>query len=956
MWRGWWERSRRRRSGRKQARRGLVVALSAMAWAAVVWIWPGLHLGNSASSRGLQPAVLIAAASIQAAVVVLGLAVGAIVLQVMANYSWAVVRSVLPGWLTPVPVAVVGAGVVFPLWVSFSPTARLSTAAFAAFGWSILAVGATVWETVQRMNPPSLSVHTRRRVVTVLSRDRRRGRASGGVAEVLGQLVADAELPYDESLRLVGSYTIVLADRARSGSPEEVAVAVRALSERAVSVESAALAVSIIRALWVLGLDQAGHPRVFDEVHSALATIARDARKRGQREIASAALNALADITIERVGRALLPVGYRTPPKPRIPPPPPARSDAGFFERPPFPSSLPPDSSSHVPMKPARSKTSRRELLNRFVLDFAAGDSKPAEELAATLAAGLVRPADVEANARSARTNATGWWSDYDLLEETAGTLTSLLPSPQPASTGWPAGWQGHGTFDADVQRLASLADRLYRQGKHVPTDLIEAGLEMIGVRLRTERPPSTDLPAARTGWRYPPTRREAGGIAATTASCLSTLMGSAFDAGFDRRALSTGLRILASTTASVGRADRDGTVAYTNALIQFTLDKSLHGFEASSLAGGHRAESVLIGVIAECDQLLNAARDQKGHDREIYEAEEDLTSALVWNTPNPRSFSTAIAMLQTRLAAAGWPVALPSGQRRVHELDEPVSQPLAKPLSGEVLSEAERQFSRWLGHREIRLPAAALLTLWAHAACAARDGALDEVQRIAAFLTEQLHTYDQRNAQMPAPVAADGEEQRPGYQPLDPHLRRLTSAAARWCKRADPSITPTIPRAPGPRTALSIARWLISEPDIANWIYRGNQNAAETHLITVEMSDRSRRVLRDADRRTGDLTWGYYGTGPHDLAIVLLADILANHGMCPDCVGASPLAANMIRCRSCSNSGIRSGTAEAEGRLLTTVIGELPDEFEQTRLQLLGTISSTSADDPRRLQARGGP
>ena len=164
--------------------------------------------------------------------------------------------------------------------------------------------------------------------------------------------------------------------------------------------------------------------------------------------------------------------------------------------------------------------------------------------------------------------------------------MTSLLPSPQPASTSWPAGWQGHGTFDADVQRLASLADRLYRQGKHVPTDLIEAGLEMIGVRLRTERPPSTDLPAARTGWRYPPTRREAGGIAATTASCLSTLMGSAFDAGFDRRALSTGLRILASTTASVGRADRDGTLAYTNALIQFTLDKSLHGFEASSVAG----------------------------------------------------------------------------------------------------------------------------------------------------------------------------------------------------------------------------------------------------------------------------------------------------------------------------------------------------------------------------------
>jgi hypothetical protein len=97
----------------------------------IVWGWPGLHLGNGAESRGLQPAVVIAAASIQAAVVVFGLAVGAIVLQVMAKYSWVVVRSVLSWWLVPVLVIAVGAGVVFPLWVSFSPTQSTGTAAFA---------------------------------------------------------------------------------------------------------------------------------------------------------------------------------------------------------------------------------------------------------------------------------------------------------------------------------------------------------------------------------------------------------------------------------------------------------------------------------------------------------------------------------------------------------------------------------------------------------------------------------------------------------------------------------------------------------------------------------------------------------------------------------------------------------------------------------------------------------
>jgi hypothetical protein len=277
-------------AGLKQVVRGLGFVFSAMAWALVVWVWPGLHLGNDTSSRSAQSTVLIAAASIEAAVIVAGLAVGAIVLQVMAKYSWAVVRCVLPRWLAPVLAVVVAAGVVFPLWVSFSPTGRLSTVAFAAFGWSVLAIGGTVWETARRINPPSLAAEARRRTLRVLSRDHRGGRASDEVAEVLGQLAADAELPYDEGLRMVGSYTLVLADHARGGSHGEVAVALRALSERATSAGSAALASSVVRALWVLGLDQSAHPCVFDEAHRALAAVAGDARRRGQRVLAKSLL------------------------------------------------------------------------------------------------------------------------------------------------------------------------------------------------------------------------------------------------------------------------------------------------------------------------------------------------------------------------------------------------------------------------------------------------------------------------------------------------------------------------------------------------------------------------------------------------------------------------------------------------------------------------------------------
>jgi hypothetical protein len=192
------------------------------------------------------------------------------------------------------------------------------------------------------------------------------------------------------------------------------------------------------------------------------------------------------------------------------------------------------------------------------------------------------------------------------------------------------------------------------------------------------------------------------------------------------------------------------------------------------------------------------------------------------------------------------------------------------------------------LPHDHARMTAAAVITLWAHAASAVRDGSVDEARRIAAFLTGQLRVRDKRYAQTLAPLAARCEEQRPGYQPLDSHLRDVISAAARWCAKADPAITPTIPHAAGPTTCYAIARWLVTQPDISDWTYRGTEDAAETHLVIAEMSDGSRRVLRDKDVRTGDPRWGYTGTGAHDLSIVLLADILAGHRECPTAAASS--------------------------------------------------------------------
>src|SRR5438105_2719093 len=81
---------------------------------------------------------------------------------------------------------------------------------------------------------------------------------------------------------------------------------------------------------------------------------------------------------------------------------------------------------------------------------------------------------------------------------------------------------------------------------------------------------------------------------------------------------------------------------------------------EALDQAGGQRMQAVLIGLIAECDQLLQVAASKAT----VRETVEEITSFLVWNAPDGRTFTTAVAMLQTRLVALGWPVILPTGHR----------------------------------------------------------------------------------------------------------------------------------------------------------------------------------------------------------------------------------------------------------------------------------------------------
>ena len=84
-------------------------------------------------------------------------------------------------------------------------------------------------------------------------------------------------------------------------------------------------------------------------------------------------------------------------------------------------------------------------------------------------------------------------------------------------------------------------------------------------------------MPTDRTGWRDP-TSAEDTGLAASTATALATLMTLAFDAGFDRRALLTGRRILAAAAGTAQAHDLLGLQAYARAVNRVTADAFLHG------------------------------------------------------------------------------------------------------------------------------------------------------------------------------------------------------------------------------------------------------------------------------------------------------------------------------------------------------------------------------------------
>ena len=132
-----------------------------------------------------------------------------------------------------------------------------------------------------------------------------------------------------------------------------------------------------------------------------------------------------------------------------------------------------------------------------------------------------------------------------------------------------------------------------------------------------------------------------------------------------------------------------------------------------------------------------------------------------------------------------------------------------------------------------------------------------------------------------------------------------VASAACQWAEatKAGEVCTPILPPIETPDAdLLSLvrdrgAKSLVDERDYWGVEYD------EDELVLVQEADRSRRLLRDSEcKARSKVNWGYSGTGPGDLAEILVADALGPLVYCPSCFGTIGVGGGLIECPICEH------------------------------------------------------
>jgi hypothetical protein len=496
----------------------------------------------------------------------------------------------------------------------------------------------------------------------------------------------------------------------------------------------------------------------------------------------------------------------------------------------------------------------------------------------------------------------------YDLLEVSVETLVAAVAAPTPDDPGWPGGWRGSGAFASDMARLGSPALSLYRSGKYPPTDQTESAIESQVLRLaRTQRSEAVNaLPPDPIGWRVSETRLRPTAIKEAT-GVMRDLAIEAWRAGFARRTLLTIRRMIAvfTTVASLGDI---GSLEDVAEELHLAVIRTAQ-WNDRTIAARQQARLLVLGLAPEFSTLgREAIRVQTD---EVWEAIVGVLDTIGWS-PRGSAAESAAEIYLHFLAGIGTSIDTPYFGRPwdlVSWGGHPTSLPEQLPDQVRLQLDHELQMSATL--EEPRLAILTILALW-------RDAiASESVERSVALgvtLQERILSHGRRDFEpdelwSPTQSAMD---RPPRFDQALVHWRAydVALAASRWVDAYSNDTTPEPILPP------------VSTPDVDLWGMIASEGACslvderdywgieygEDELVLVQEADQSRRLLRDCEcRARSRINWGYGGSGPNDLAALLVDDALGPLAYCPSCFGTIGVAGSLIKCPICKD-GMRPG------------------------------------------------
>ena len=513
----------------------------------------------------------------------------------------------------------------------------------------------------------------------------------------------------------------------------------------------------------------------------------------------------------------------------------------------------------------------------------------------------------------------------YDLLDEGVSLLASTCAAPTPDDTSWPGGWRGVDALSEDVQRLAKIGLAQYKAGLYPPSDRVEQAIERIGVQVvRAERSDDADDLPDVTGWRVGEAMLERT-TAHSATSALRELGIESWRAGFGRRSLLTIRRLLSLIITAVQKGD---TKLFED------LEEDLHlavirtaKWTDDSLADRERSRQLVLGLAPDFMAVGRAA--QACADDEMWRHIFSALETTAWS-PAGSEIEAATDIYQYFLAGlspieevvAGRLGDITSWDRRMtcaaHVLAPHVREHLFRQLDNEATA----------SHPGIAL--LTVVTLWRDVQLRSDPQALEA---FCAALDKHILDGGRRNFELPELfTATEGVTDRvPQFDGPRIHWRLFDVAAEarRWVTvrlqsgEGPPAVLPPVATPDADlRTLIATygAERLVDERQ-----YWGIDDGDHC-FIYVQEADKSRRLLRDCELKArAQFTWGYGGTGPHDLAQALVADILGALSYCPSCFGAIGGGAGLVKCPSCEGSGLRRHDLWALHRACYHVTASLP-------------------------------